>query len=525
MKKTLFSLFLLIPVLTCAAMPVPGVVIDYSPASSGLYIGSPSLAVWTNGDYVASHDFFGPKSAEFVSARSVVFRSTDRGQSWRRVAEIQGAFWSTLFTYRGALYLLGTDRHHGNVVIRRSTDGGTTWTSPTNAATGLLRADGEYHCAPMPVVEYQGRLWRGMEWRNPPVAWGINYRAGVMSVPVGADLLEASAWLWGEHLPSDRAWNGGDMGAWLEGNVVPAPDGRLVEVLRVQTKGVEEKAAIVSISAEGQKAAFDPATGFFPFPGGAKKFSIRKDPKTGAYWSLASIVLERHRAENPGGIRNALALTYSENLTNWTIRSVLLYHPDVVKHGFQYVDWLFDGEDLIAACRTAHDDDQGGAHNYHDANYLTFHRWKNFRTLTMADSVAMPAQAEVRAEAVGLTLSGTGWTLQPLAEGKKAFSNRDYIWKDLPARFQGWRYTQTAGGERAEMKVVAKQAGKLYLAAGAAQARMSLTGWTALPDASFHYTDKGLSEMNVYTRDINAGEIIALPQGNWTGGLLLVPKE
>jgi hypothetical protein len=61
-----------------------------------------------------------------------------------------------------------------------------------------------------------------------------------------------------------------------------------------------------------------------------------------------------------------------------------------VKHGFQYVDWLIDGDDIIAACRAAYDDGMGGAHNYHDANYLTFHRIANFRRLTMADSVSIP---------------------------------------------------------------------------------------------------------------------------------------
>jgi hypothetical protein len=52
------------------------------------------------------------------------------------------------------------------------------------------------------------------------------------------------------------------------------------------------------------------------------------------------------------------------------------------------VDWLFEGDDLIAACRTAYDDEEGGAHNFHDANFLTFHRFKNFRRLTMKDSAA-----------------------------------------------------------------------------------------------------------------------------------------
>ena len=30
----------------------------------------------------------------------------------------------------------------------------------------------------------------------------------------------------------------------------------------------------------------------------------------------------------------------------------------------------------------------GGAHNNHDANFLTFHRWKGFRALTMKDAPA-----------------------------------------------------------------------------------------------------------------------------------------
>jgi hypothetical protein len=43
------------------------------------------------------------------------------------------------------------------------------------------------------------------------------------------------------------------------------------------------------------------------------------------------------------------------------------------------VDWQFDGRHIIFLSRTAFDDDFGGAHNYHDANYLTFHRIRNFR--------------------------------------------------------------------------------------------------------------------------------------------------
>jgi hypothetical protein len=379
-----------IAALLAAESPVvPGVVIDHSPASSGIYIGSPSLAVLTNGNYVASHDEFGPKSTEHRRAVSHIFQSRDRGASWRRISTVDGAFWSTLFTHRGDLYLLGTDKHHGNVLIRRSSDGGVTWTSPTSSTTGLLRGDGEYHCAPMPVLEHAGRLWRAMERRDPPIAWGINYCAGMFSIPEDADLLNATNWTCSNFLPSDRAWNGGDMGAWLEGNALVTSAGELIDVLRVDTKSPDEKAALVRISPDGKVASFDPATGFVPCPGGAKMLTIRFDPQTKRYWALASVILDRHRVGKPSSIRNTLALESSSDLIHWTVRCLLLYHPDVSKHGFQYVDWQFDGEDIIAACRTAYDDDLGGAHNNHDANYLTFHRWKNFRTLTMADSVAL----------------------------------------------------------------------------------------------------------------------------------------
>ena len=126
---------------------VPGVVIDHSPASSGLYIGSPGLAVLPNGDYLASHDFFGPKSDEFQCPAVAVFRSSDRGQSWKQTARLQCLFWPSLFTHNGAAYLLGTDKHHGRLVIRRSTDGGVTWTEPKDSATGLLTPAGQYHTA------------------------------------------------------------------------------------------------------------------------------------------------------------------------------------------------------------------------------------------------------------------------------------------------------------------------------------------------------------------------------------------
>jgi hypothetical protein len=362
------------------APKVPGVVIDHSPAASGVYIGSPSIAVLPDGAYVATHDLFGPKTKEHVSATTRVFRSGDRGKTWEHLTDIEGAFWSTVFVHRGELYLLGTNRHHGNVVIRRSRDGGRSWTEPRDGSTGLLRV-GEFHCAPVPVVVHGGRVWRGMEDAGGGTQWGVRYRAMVMSAAEGADLLRAESWVFSNIVGRDPAWLGGTFNAWLEGNVVMTPEGRVVDVLRVDAKRPGEVAAVVKISEDGKVATFDPKDGFVDFAGGAKKFTIRFDPVSKKYWALSNVIAPGDEGKPAAGTRNTLALVASDDLRRWEVRCVILHHPDRAKHGFQYVDWQFDGEDLIAACRTAYDDGEGGAHSAHDANYLTFHRVSGFRML------------------------------------------------------------------------------------------------------------------------------------------------
>lgn len=358
----------------------PGRVIAHITSETRTYIGSPSLAVLPGGAYVASHDIFGPASTH---NRTAVYRSKNRGTSWTKLAEFDGQWWSTLFVHKGDLYLLGTSSEYGNLVIRRSKDGGESWTTPTDSATGLLRADGQYHCAPMPVISWQGKLWRGVERRDPPTSWGLTFCAGMLSAKEDADMLNAQSWTTTNFLKSDKNWLEGKFGGWLEGNAVVGPDNQMLDMLRVHVPSCPEKAALVRISPDGKNASFDPQAGFVDMPGGAKKFTVRYDPQSRLYWTLASIVLERYQTrDTPDHIRNTLALCSSSDLKNWQVRSKILSHGDVKRHGFQYVDWLFEGNDIIAACRTAFDDEKGGAHNAHDANYLTFHRIKNFRTRT-----------------------------------------------------------------------------------------------------------------------------------------------
>lgn len=359
----------------------PGTVIDHIPASKGRYIGSPSISVLPNGEYIAAHDIFGQSSpGSKPDNELLIFGSVDKGKTWEKRAGITG-FWCNLFVHKDALYVMGVTEDYGHVMIRRSLDGGKTWTEPTSKTNGLLLNDAQYHTAPVPVVFHANRIWRAMEDGEGGKEWGKRFRSLMMSASIDADLLTAENWTLTNRISGDTTWLEGNFGGWLEGNAVVTPDGQMMNILRIAVLHPPEKAAVISISPDGYKAEFDPSTGFIDFPGGAKKFTIRFDADSGCYWSLVNYAKPEFLRLKPSEVRNTLALTRSTDLLHWEIRAILLEHPDPDHHAFQYLDWLIEGEDIIAVSRTAFDDPQGGAHNNHDANYLTFHRFQQFRKL------------------------------------------------------------------------------------------------------------------------------------------------
>lgn len=498
---------------------VPGVVIHHSPASTRAYVGSPSLAILPDGRYVASHDLFGPGSK---ANTTLVYGSEDRGRSWKSLATVQHQFWSTLFVHHGALYLLGT--HPGNVSIRRSCDGGKSWTEPQDATCGLLTSSGHHHCAPVPIVVHHGRVWRAMEQSS--LAGFAGLKPLMMSAPADSDLLNAANWSFSDALSHQPQWlAGNEFRGWLEGNAVVDPNGAVVNVLRVHTFLAEERAAVIHYSPDGKTSRFNPSGDIIEFPGGAKKFTIRRDPHDGSYWALVNWVPEQFRDAHPANNRNTLALSSSPDLRNWSVRTILLQHADPQHCGYQYADWQFDGDDIVAVVRTADEDGCGGAHNFHDANFLTFHRITQFRSKTMADSPPMAGPPLLKVETQDYLLTGHGWTLAPFAEGELAFANRRYVWKGVPAPFRGGLVTRANGGERASIRVTAKRAATLYLATTAAQRVLDLRGWAPVAGSDFAYSDKGETTMTIYRREAKPGEEVRLPQGNWTGGLLLIPPE
>jgi len=363
-------------------MTPPGIVIDHSPDSKRIYIGSPSLAILPDGSYVASHDFFGPGTTYDTTA---VFHSSDEGKTRERVATLKGQFWSRLFVANGKLHILGTTGRWGSLVLRRSGDGGHTWTKPKDADTGIIQAADDqwlYGIASGAMHVQNGRLYKAAVRRKPgPRKWGQPQVFVVLSARVDSDLLKASSWRISSGVSSVP--HPKNMFLTDEGNVVADRDGRIFNILRVHEPKRGGIAGILALSADGKKLTFDRKTGYFPFFGGCKKFTIRYDAKSDRWWSLANWAQDESlkRAVNAERTRNALALTCASELRNWEVRSVILYHPDVRNVGFQYADWQFKGNDIIAVSRTAF----GNATNCHNANYLTFHRITDFRKRSMKD--------------------------------------------------------------------------------------------------------------------------------------------
>ncbi|MBN1640355.1 MAG: exo-alpha-sialidase [Anaerolineae bacterium] len=371
--------------------------VAYQDPRTRTYLGSPSIVRLDDGSLLATHDYFGPGCARNHAGEehlTSVYRSDDGGENWRQVTHIANAFWSSLFTLQGAVYLIGVSQHYGSIVIRRSTDGGYTWSHPADRQSGLLfrggpgRTPPNYHCAPVPVVVKDGHVYRAFE-DNTPLGWPAGFQACVISADAGSDLLDGANWKMSNRLRFDRRWLPASWGAyveggWLEGNVVDGPEGRLWNVLRLNARTAPDapwslwnRAALVSIDEAGSRIAFDPEDGFIRLPGGHTKFTIRRDPVTGSYLTLSNGVHELSRPSN----RSALGLYASRDLRSWVHCTTLLKddsQPTVEaaaeRVGFQYVDWQFDGEDIIYLVRTAY----GGAHNYHDANRITFHRLRKY---------------------------------------------------------------------------------------------------------------------------------------------------
>lgn len=503
------------PKTTSVSNPPPGVVIYESADYQNEYIGSPSIVVLPSGAYLASHDIFGGGPQK----NNVIFyESTDRGASWRRVSELRGYHWLGMFVHRDSLYAMGVRILPKKKVwvILRSSDGGRTWTEPIDRRHGLLLDELSYHTAPCTVTVHGGRIWRGLE--------GPGLRASLASAPVEADLLNADSWSYSE--PLDSSVPGRKSYLWREGNPVVAPGGKMVNFIRYDIES-GDVAAILPLSADRKRLSFDPEKDLIDFPGGACKFTIRFDEGSRMYWTITS------PQKNPPAYRNVLVLMSSHDLRHWTIKTTLHRHYDRMQHGWQYIDWVFDGDDIIYVSRTGWD----GSHSAHDANFLTYHRIPQFRLASSAQDTPWLGEKPqyIAHESKGFTFYGTMYEMAPFKNGERAFNNREYRLRGIPAElFEGWTFSRTYGmGDKEggvlqpnDLEIAAKEDATVYISVGGNGRWLLRFGWDILAPEVYGTDSEHVAKMTILRRSLRKGEHIYLPRNShFNGTAVLFPPE
>ena len=356
----------------------PGITVNYlhpkDPiyAFSGQYLCSPSLVKLREDTYLASMDVYAFNAPQNLS---LLFMTKDGGTTWNYVCDLFPCFWGKLFVHKDTLYMLATTTEYGNLVIGCSRDDGQTWSAPVTLLTGAgSNTHRGIHKAPMPVVEYDGRLYTAIEYGS----WATGGHAmGIVSIDADSDLMVAKNWQCTDFLPYNPTWPGAERNSpkgSVEGNVVISPEGEILNIMRYNTSGTPGKGKALVLTADvGNPEAALQFKKIIPFNGANSKFELQRDPVTGTYWAIVNEVIYNRAAS----ARNVLSLAFSEDLEHFEIVLRILdyrnQNMDFV--GFQYPSFLIDGDDICLLSRTAY----GGAANFHDANQITFHRIRNFR--------------------------------------------------------------------------------------------------------------------------------------------------
>lgn len=334
---------------------------------------SPSIAVNTIGGkktIYASYEYSTVINTVEITTYTALSVSTDGGETWSEVAKVDDLRWASLFILNDTVYLMGNSLKSGSAMIARLSSDGTFETA--------ILADGTGGGAPCTVTVHNGRIYK---------AYGK-----VLSADITSDLLSPASWTQSTHVNTliNETWykqaandpNSSYKIAAGEGNVVVGPDGTLYGIYRINTNAMDGYAAIVHISDDGKTLSYvDSCNSLISIGTSRSKFTVRYDATSGLYYSLVSTPT----VENQHFQRTVLSLVYSDDLINWTTATSVLVDRELMNedyaavcHGFQYCDFVFDGNDIIMVVREA----TGYTNYFHDGKYTTFYRIENFRSLT-----------------------------------------------------------------------------------------------------------------------------------------------
>ncbi len=359
---------------TCS---MPYTVVNYLHPEDKIYsfaghaICSPTIVKLPSGRLIAGMDLFGKEANRNLS---LLFKSDDNGVTWRYLCDIFPSFWPKLFVHKGALYLFSASCDYGDMMIGRSDDEGETWTAPVRLIPGCGLEDMGPHKGVMPIISHKGRLWTGIDYGN----WKYNTHSnGLLSIDENADLMNPVNWQYTPFLHFDEKWEGAPVGSCpgcIEGNAVVGPDGIIRNYLRIDHGNCVPsygKSVILKGNSDDPEAPLCLDRIVDNPVGSNSKFQMMYDEVSGKYIGFG----------NERGLdipcRTVMSMVVSEDFYNWrVVKRIFDYrHADPEHVAFQYPDWYIDGEDIVFVSRTAF----GRSYNYHDSNYITFHRLEKFR--------------------------------------------------------------------------------------------------------------------------------------------------
>ncbi|MDL2229909.1 glycoside hydrolase [Treponema sp. OttesenSCG-928-L16] len=371
------ELIALAPVRLFRTSPCPGVTVaychpdDYTFNSSGRSPASPSILRLPSGLLLISHDMYWGNGGQNLTH---VYYSNDDGATWHFRSEVHPCFWGKLFWHQNKLFIQGTSTEYGDLMLFCSKDEGITWSDPVILihGKGLPEKKGPLAC-PTPFIISNNRLWKAIEYKKESNL--RDHDAGAISISIDDDPMISTNWVctsftrYDPELP--RAIKQKDLFFW-EGNLVAAPDGSMVDVIRFEVDG---KAIVYRIDKDNPSSAptFDR---IIDFPGNRSKFTILWDNQNKVYISLVNRYVLPLRRQ-----RNILSLSVSRDLYNWKVVKDILNYQDMawpegyLKTAFQYIDFFIEDGNIFFASRTA----IGGAYNYHNANRITFHKIDNYK--------------------------------------------------------------------------------------------------------------------------------------------------
>ncbi len=361
--------------------PIKGTVINYLHPHderydfSGRALCSPNLIKLPSGKLLASMDVYKGMGAQNLS---LLFKSTDRGETWQYVCDMYPLFWGGMFLHGGRLYMMGCNTEFGDMIIGASDDEGETWTAPVTLFAGACTVAGEgFEQSPMPVVTHNGRIYVSIEYAGRE----LGRHPCMLSASCDSDLLDPASWHVTKPYRADDdllGMPGVRMECLIEGNPYITPAGELCVMYRIDADGtgvLNGRAVILKVNTEDPDGAMT-LHKIIDMPVGYRsKFMLRHDEVSGRYIAIGNLPTTNERYQQ----RNILVLLSSEDGEHWTVHHRIIdgEHEEVFEVGYQYPSFLFDGDDILLQVRTA----TNGAGNFHDANYSVFHIIHNFREL------------------------------------------------------------------------------------------------------------------------------------------------